>query len=87
MYRLIFDRKVEKFLRKQDKAVRIQIRDALVELAENPYKATHVKRLRASKKQFRKRVGNYRIIFEIVDEKLVILILKISSRGSAYKES
>jgi len=86
MYKLIFDKQVEKYLRKQDKAVRLRIRNALLELAENPYRATQVKRLAGRDRQFRKRVGEYRIIYEIVDQQLVILILKIANRGNAYQE-
>jgi len=54
MYKLIFDRSVEKFLKKQDKAIRLRIRAALLELAENPYRATQVKRLAGRDRQFRK---------------------------------
>jgi len=86
MYKLIFDKEVEKFLKKQDPIIRRRIRDALLELAENPYRATHVKRLAGRGRQFRKRVGDYRIIYEIVDQQLVILVLKVSSRGGAYKD-
>jgi mRNA interferase RelE/StbE len=86
MYKLIFDKEVEKFIKKQDTNVRRRIRDALLELAESPFQASEVKRLKGRQGQFRKRVGNFRIIYEIVDKQLIILVLKISSRGSAYKE-
>ncbi len=86
MYKLIFDKEVEKFLRKQDSTIRLRIRDGLLELAENPYRATNVKRLSGRNRQFRKRIGEYRIIYEIMDEQLIILIIKIASRGSAYQE-
>ena len=86
MYKLIFDRNVERFLKKQDKEVRLRIRTALLELAENPYRATQVKRLAGRDRQFRKRVGDYRVIYEIVDQQLVILVLKVSGRGSAYQD-
>ncbi|MFD2116316.1 type II toxin-antitoxin system RelE/ParE family toxin [Paenibacillus yanchengensis] len=86
MYKLIFDKNVEKFLKKQDNTVRLRIQNALLELAENPYRASQVKRLVGRERQFRKRVGEYRIIYEIVDQQLVILVLKVSSRGSAYQD-
>lgn len=86
MYKLIFDKEAEKFLKKQDAVLRRRIREALLELAENPYKASEVMRLKGRLGQFRKRVGDYRIIYEIVDHHLLILVLKISSRGGAYKE-
>ncbi|MCI3922679.1 type II toxin-antitoxin system RelE/ParE family toxin [Paenibacillus sp. TRM 82003] len=85
MYRLLFDKEAEKFLKRQDISVRKRIRDALLELAENPYRATHVKRLSGRERQFGKRVGDYRIIYEIVDQQMVILVLKVSTRGDVYK--
>ncbi|WP_082882724.1 type II toxin-antitoxin system RelE family toxin [Paenibacillus swuensis] len=66
--------------------MRRRIRDALIELAENPFHASEVKRLKGRQGPFRKRVGDYRIIYEIVDKQLIILVLKISSRGNAYKD-
>ncbi|MGI6449064.1 MAG: type II toxin-antitoxin system RelE family toxin [Desulfitobacteriia bacterium] len=86
MYKLIFDKAVEKFIKKQEINVRRRIRDALLDLAKNPYSSSNIKRLKNRKRQFRKRIGEFRIIFEIVDEQLVILVLKISSRGNAYKD-
>jgi mRNA interferase RelE/StbE len=59
----------------------------LLELAENPYRATNIKRLSGRNRQFRKRVGEYRKIYEIIDKQLIILILKIASRGNAYQDS
>ncbi|NHN33637.1 type II toxin-antitoxin system RelE/ParE family toxin [Paenibacillus sp. S3N08] len=66
--------------------LRRRIRDALLELAENPFQSPEVKRLKGRKGQYRKRVGDYRIIYEIVDKQLIILVLKISIRGNVYKE-
>jgi len=46
MYKIIFDKEVEKFLKKQDTTMRRRIRDSLLELAENPYQSSHVKKLK-----------------------------------------
>jgi len=85
MYKIIFDKEASKYIRKLDASTRLRIRDALLELADNPYSDSNVKRLKGQSGLFRKRVGDYRIIFCITDQG-VIMILKIASRGEVYKK-
>jgi mRNA interferase RelE/StbE len=85
MYKLIVDKQVEKFIAKVDTSTRKRLLKALVDLAENPYVDNHVKRLKGKHDLFRKRVGDYRIIFKIVDDELIIMVLKIGNRGDIYK--
>ena len=51
---------------------------------ENPH--LHGKGLRSDRSgQWRYRIGNYRIIAEIEDSKVVILIINIANRSEVYK--
>lgn len=51
---------------------------------ENP--RIHGKGLTANRSgQWRYRIGNYRLIAEIMDEKIVILILSVGHRSDIYK--
>lgn len=59
---------------------------ALMELAENPFSDTSVTRMKGYTSTFRKRVGNFRIIFEVNQSHLIVLVLKIGSRGDIYKK-
>jgi mRNA interferase RelE/StbE len=86
MFSLIFDKEATKYLKKLDLSVRRRIRDSLVELAENPYSDPHVKRLKGFKDLFRKRVGDYRIVFGMDTENSVIMVLRVASRGQVYKK-
>lgn len=55
-----------------------------LEGCENPRQ--HGKGLSANRSgQWRYRVGNYRLIAEIEDDRIVILILSIGHRGDVYK--
>ena len=55
-----------------------------LEGCENPRQ--HGKGLSANRSgQWRYRVGNYRLIAEIEDDQIVILILSIGHRGDVYK--
>lgn len=86
MYKLIIDKEAAKFIEKLENPVRKRIRAALLELAEAPYSVTQVKRLVGRPRQFRKRVGDFRIIYEIIDQQLVILVLKVAKRDNVYKD-
>jgi len=53
-------------------------------LANDPYSATNVKKL-TGRDGYRLRVGDWRVLFEINDGKLVILVLAVRPRGGAYE--
>jgi len=61
------------------------IREKLDAIAINPF-ANHpnAKKLQG-REGFRLRVGDWRVIYKIQNEQLVIIVLKIASRGEVYK--
>ncbi|WP_414693719.1 type II toxin-antitoxin system RelE family toxin [Paenibacillus sp.] len=46
----------------------------------------HVKKLQGDSSLYRLRIGNYRILYSIEDEILVIVVIKIGPRGDVYNE-
>ncbi len=83
-YRIEFKRSAAKVLRKIPKPDRRRIRDKIDSLAENlPDPATT--KLKGDNPFYRVRVGDYRIIYEIQEDTLVILVLKIGHRKEVYK--
>ena len=61
------------------------IREKLEVIAADPY-ADHpnAKKLQG-REGYRLRVGDWRVIYAIQSEKLIIMVLKVASRGEAYK--
>lgn len=60
-----------------------RIRSKVDQLASDPGSlANNVKRLKRSDDLFRLRVGDWRVIY--TEDLLVLLVLRIASRGSAY---
>ncbi len=60
------------------------IRHALDILAENPFaNSNDVKKLKG-RDGYRLRVGNYRIIYELENDKLIIHVLEVGHRKDVY---
>ena len=77
----------EKQLRKLDKSVQIRLLDWLTERIEGCKNPRHFgEPLRSNRSGlWRYRVGDYRIICEIEDEKLIVLALAIGHRRKIYR--
>ncbi|MCY1208270.1 hypothetical protein D9M68_324170 [compost metagenome] len=54
-------------------------------LAVGPYAPNPNARKLAGRNGYRLRVGDWRVLYEIEDGRLVILVLAVSPRGGAYK--
>ena len=64
-----------------DTVMKYRINQALRDLAKDPPTGDIVKL--QGENGYRRRVGNYRIIFDITEEE--IIVYKIAPRGQAYK--
>ena len=53
-------------------------------LAETP-RPRGVKKLKGQDDQYRIRVGDYRVIYTIQDERLIVLVIRIADRKDAYR--
>ena len=59
--------------------------DSAIEALESDPRASGVKKLKSQRDLYRIRVGDYRIIYEIQDAVLVVLIVKVGKRGDVYR--
>lgn len=85
MYKIQLSKQAKKFIEKQDHPTRKRLFQAILEIGENPIKISNVKKLKGENLA-RKRVGDFRIVYEVVDEQLLIYILKVDNRGQIYKK-
>ena len=59
---------------------------ALAPLGDDPRRpGANVKELAGYEDRYRLRVGDYRVIYEIVDEQLVILVVGVGHRREIYR--
>jgi mRNA interferase RelE/StbE len=83
-YTIKFRPVVEKYLRTLPKKELIRIKSKIDALAENlPDQA--ITKMKGNNKFHKTRVGDYRIIYEIHNDTLVILVVKIGHRKDVYK--
>lgn len=87
-YKLIFHKDAKKFMKKH-KGVGLKFFKAFTELAENRsnFAKYQIKKIEGMKVKdvFRLRIGDYRAIFRVIDEEIVIFVFAIDSRGDIYK--
>lgn len=85
MYHIVFTRQAERSLRKMSRNTARLIRDKLDQLAQDPYaRNPNLTRLQG-RPGYRLRVGDWRVIYELEEDRLVILVLKIAPRGEVYR--
>ncbi len=83
-YSVEFLRTALKELSKLPKDIQQRIAQKIEELKTNPY-LPGVKALTNGDGRLRLRVGDYRIIYRIEEDKLVIVIIKVGHRRNVYK--
>ena len=85
MYKIIFEKKANKHLAQLDKSYQVKILKLMKNLQNWDITSLDLKKLKWNKNLRRLRVWKYRILFEKYDDKLIILVIDIGSRGDVYK--
>ena len=82
-YRIEIAPAAQRQLRKLDPAARRRVQAAIELLAEQP-RPSGAKKLTGGEGEWRVRTGDYRIIYEIHDQVLVLLVVTIGHRREIY---
>ena len=85
-YRVLFVSRAERGFKHLPAEVQDRIISAINLLAENPRPARAVK-LVGSDNLFRIRVGDYRVIYAVEDDFLVVLIVEVGHRKEIYRNA
>ena len=83
-YRVDFTRQSRKQLDQLPATIKKRIIKRLLALEDNPQPST-AKKLSGQEQLWRVRVGDYRIIYQIQGDILVVLVLRIAHRREAYR--
>ena len=71
-------------LSKADKRLAVQLLSAIERLKSDPRPPGCIQ-LKGGNGEYRVRVGNYRIIYDVIDNELVVLVLKLGHRREGYR--
>ncbi len=83
-YKILIERRAEKDLEALGQSDYDRILERLLILRENP-RLNDTKKLVGSRNSWRLRVGDYRILYDIVDSKKEIKVYRIKRRSTAYQ--
>lgn len=67
-----------------ERRVRIRIQRAIEALAENPF-PPKVKKMAGKPDRWRIRVSEYRVVYEVHNDRLVILVVAVGHRREIYR--
>ncbi len=70
-------------IRKLNKTIQARLKSKIAILSENP-RPPGSKKLKGFENSYRIRVGDYRVIYEIHDDVLLVLIMRVGPRRNIY---
>ncbi len=82
MYKVVFTPKAEKQLEKLPKDIQPRVINSLKRIRVRPQ--AHLIKL-VGDPAYKLRVGNYRVLIDIQNNKLILLVIKIGHRKKVYK--
>jgi mRNA interferase RelE/StbE len=83
-YQIEFSRQADKQLGDLEKELQLQVATAIAALSEEPRPSGSCK-LKGAKDLYRLRIRDYRVVYQIQDKKMLVLIVKIKHRREVYR--
>ena len=83
-YSVRFKPSAHKALLKLERPIQRRLIEAADALADDP-RPQKVEKLSGESNLWRVRVGDYRIVYEIEDRRLIVLVLKVAHRREVYR--
>jgi mRNA interferase RelE/StbE len=84
MYRVLLERRAEKDLSRLSPEIHDRVIGAIRSLANNP-RPPGCRKPAGSKSDWRIRVGDYRVVYEITDEIRIVRVNRVRHRREAYR--
>lgn len=81
-YEILFDKPAQKFILKQPQPQRVRLLSAISKLPDEEDR----KALKGYAGYYRLRVGDYRVIYTVENDKLIVRVVNIGNRGDVYKK-
>jgi len=85
VYSIVFTKQAAKSLQRIPREIASLIWEKLAQIANDPYaQHSNVTKLHG-RPGYRLRVGDWRVIYKVETDELVIIVLKIAPRGEVYR--
>lgn len=84
MYEVLIERRAERDMRRLSKELFSRVASAIQKLAENP-RPVGCRKLSGSVDDWRIRIGNYRVLYEIDDPQQKVRIMRVRHRRDVYR--
>jgi mRNA interferase RelE/StbE len=86
-YRIEFKKSAQKEFDKLPQKVQGKVMDALTLLAANPFsELLRIKKLKGAESLYRFRIGDYRVVYEVRQGIVLIIVIKIGHRKEVYRD-
>jgi mRNA interferase RelE/StbE len=83
-YKVLFRPSVDRQLRKLPVEIQRRIVREVAALASDP-RPSGVVKLKGDENLWRIRIGDYRVVYEIHDDRLIVLVLRVAHRKDIYR--
>ena len=84
MFEIVLERTAEKDLRRLSDQIHDRVIEGIAALANDP-RPVGAKKLAGSKSNWRIRVGDYRVLYEIADIVRIVRVYRVRHRRDAYR--
>lgn len=86
MYKVVLTKKAKEFYANADLVLAKKIAKCFEVLEQTPYSHPNIKSLKGKLKgYYRYQLGDYRIIYEINDQQIQVIVVKIAHRSKVYE--
>ena len=85
MYKITYTTQAAKALLKMPRNTATLIREKLAEIANDPFASIPNAKKLQGRPGYRLRVGDWRVIYEINQKQVVIIVMKIALRNEVYR--
>lgn len=83
MWAVEFEKKADKAIANMHPTMRRRISDAIDTLRVDPFKSPNIKALKGND-GYRLRVGEWRVIYRLEKERIVVVVIDVGPRGGIY---
>ena len=82
-HQILMLRRAQRELENLPHPARLRVQNAIADLAENPHPPGSLKL--TNRDAWRLRVGDYRVIYEIENEQLIVTVIRLGHRRDIYR--